>query len=769
MKALLILIFLTIAFGTNSLAQCLNVTVTNSTNVNCFGGVDGTATLTPANGQAPYTYTWNTGTASFSGAYTINGLAAGVYTVTVEDNLGCDAVKTIVISGPSSSLSITTSISSNYNGADISCHSTCDGEGVVTASGGTTNYNYLWSDGSILPTITGMCGGTYYVTVSDANGCFSADSIVIVAPNPMNAQIVIQDTICQGGATSGTLLGVATGGVPVYNYVWSNASIGNPISYNVAGNYCLDVTDVNGCTATTCSYVDTLNFEVHITSGILLGNQKHEFFNPNIPQAIQTSSSYPSQTTYHWTPSTGLSCSNCPSPLVSATTPTEYILNTNHSSLGCTSSDTITMYPRFTDTIELELAPDSTLHYCPSNYVYTGGTSSLPHGSIVYHPSGCFDYTSNGNVQEGVDTLIWTIMMSDTITLLPLNVVHYIDTTVIYLITASCVWPGDANADGITNNFDLLPIGQHHGATGLARTNASINYNCQPARNWGATILGTPNVDLKHVDTDGNALINSTDTNAIILNWAQTHLRNNTSSLTGIDLYVDTVTTTPGDTVRLPIILGNTSVPNGYGIAFTVNYDPAGIDTNTVAVDFNNSWLGTINSDMIGIQKDFYHQGQTEIALTRINQTATTGSGTIAHINFTIKDDVLPKSAFLRLNFDITNIRFIDPSGTIIPVTGVPTQILVTDGLTSTETVLSKQENILTVFPNPTTGQIQIQSLVEEIETILVYNLTGTLLYREENINKLNTSLDLKELPTGIYIANVISEKGMQTVRIIKK
>jgi hypothetical protein len=92
-----------------------------------------------------------------------------------------------------------------------------------------------------------------------------------------------------------------------------------------------------------------------------------------------------------------------------------------------------------------------------------------------------------------------------------------------------------------------------------------------------------------------------------ILNWTQIHLRNNNSFLTGVDLYVDTTTTTPGDTVRLPIILGSTAIPNGYGIAFTVNYDPAGIDTNTVSIDFNNSWLGTINSDMIGIRKDFYY------------------------------------------------------------------------------------------------------------------------------------------------------------------
>lgn len=768
MKALLILITLTIAFCATSFAQCLNVT-SSYTDVNCSGGSDGTISLSPTNGQAPYTYTWDTGTTTVGTAYTINNLAAGIYIVSVEDNLGCDMFRTIVISEPSSNLAVNTSITSNYNGEDISCHSSCDGEGLVTAIGGTANYYYLWSDGSILPTITGMCAGMYYLTVTDANGCFAADSLEIVAPSPVSAQIVIQDTICQGGATSGTLFGQVTGGVPVYNYVWSNASTGNPISYNVVGNYCLDVTDVNGCTVTTCSYVDTLNFEVNITNAILSGNQKYGICYQNNPQMIQTASTYPSQTTYNWSPATGLSCATCPNPMVLVNSPTQYILNTSHNSLGCTSSDTITIYPHFTDTIILELAPDSSISYCSNHPPFFSGVAStgigpLSHGSISYGLSGCFDYISNGT--QGVDTLIWTDCATVNIGVLP---VYICDTTIIYLTTASCVWSGDTDDDGIVNNFDLLPIGQHYGTTGLTRTNASINYTCQPAVDWGTSIQGMPSVDLKHVDTDGNALINSNDTNAIILNWAQIHLKNNNSLLTGTDLYVDTSTTSPGDTVRLPIILGNISVPNAYGIAFTVNYDPAGIDTNTVAIDFNNSWLGTINSDMIGIHKDFYDQGQTEVALTRINQTAMTGSGAIAHISFTIKDDVLPKSAFLRLDFDITNIRLIDPSGVIIPVTGVPTQILVTDGFTSTETIFSKQENTLTVFPNPTTGQIQIQSLVEEIESILVYNLTGTVLYQEEHINKLNSSLDLKLLPTGVYIATIISKKGVQTVRIIKE
>lgn len=1003
MKNLFILILFTSLFSTSSFAQCLNANV-SYTNVNCFGGSDGTITITPTNGQAPYTYTWSTGTITVSGGHTITNLVANTsHTVTVEDNLGCDRIVHTTLAQPTSLIAANLSITSNYNGANISCNGAGDGEATVTASGGTPPYSYTWSNGASVtstntsltvgihevsvtdangclvvstitltepstvsaaitsstnvicpgtctgsatvsasgglgvytyiwppggvtsstvnnlcagvycPTITdlngcqattcvtitepaavignisqisgitctgaatgslsvtlsggpytyiwstsgqttstisnlvagtycvtatntttgcswtscatlldpppvnvsttnvlnptcsyscdgsfdivvtggnpgyqfsidggltfstnnnfsNLCSGQYNIVVQDASGCFGYDTLVSSAPTPISVQIAVQDTACQGQGIGGNLLGVVNGGIGAYTYNWSHATINNPTSYNAAGNYCLTVTDANGCTATTCSNVNTANFEVNITNAILTNSQKYGISNQNYPMTIQTSSSHPSQTQYNWTPATGLSCTNCPNPTALVGAPTQYILNTTHTNLGCMSSDTITIYPAYPDTLLFTLAPDSTITYCSTDIppfltgVTSTGVGPLSYGSITYGLTGCFDYTSNG--QEGIDTLLWIDCATVNVNGFPLQIC---DTTIIHLRVASCVWPGDTDNDGIANNFDLLPIGQHYGTTGYNRDNASTNYTCQPSLNWGASISGMPAVDLKHVDTDGNATINGNDTNAIILNWAQTHLKNNMNFLTGVDIYVDTATIAPGDTVRLPIVLGTTAVPNGYGIAFTINYDPIGIDTGTVSMDFNNSWLGTINSDMIGIHKDFYYQGQTEVALTRIDQIPVTGHGAIAHINFTIKDDVLPKSTAIRFDFNITNIRLIDPSGTIIPVTGVPTQVLVTDAVTSVEQPSLKGNSKINAFPNPTTGQLQIQSSIEKIETVSLYNLTGNLVYQKENIQRLSSSIDLSDLPVGVYMATVITEKGRKSLKVIKK
>lgn len=60
-----------------------------------------------------------------------------------------------------------------------SCHGECDGIITVTVDGGTAPYTYSWSNGTSTTSsettaqLTGLCAGTYSVTVSDANGCVS--------------------------------------------------------------------------------------------------------------------------------------------------------------------------------------------------------------------------------------------------------------------------------------------------------------------------------------------------------------------------------------------------------------------------------------------------------------------------------------------------------------------------------------------------------------------------------------------------------------------
>ena len=127
------------------------ISFNNSTNVSCFAGNDGTIDITTYLGTAGYFYTLNGGTPQYSSSnYTFNNLTAGTYSVDITDTLGCAYSQNPVIiniTQPQTPLTASTS-SSNFNGFGVSCYNGNNGSITITASGGTPNYNYSWSNGS---------------------------------------------------------------------------------------------------------------------------------------------------------------------------------------------------------------------------------------------------------------------------------------------------------------------------------------------------------------------------------------------------------------------------------------------------------------------------------------------------------------------------------------------------------------------------------------------------------------------------------------------
>jgi len=55
----------------------------------------------------------------------------------------------------------------------------CDGTTEVFANGGSAPYSYNWSNGATTASVDSLCEGTYFVTVTDANGCVAFDTIII--------------------------------------------------------------------------------------------------------------------------------------------------------------------------------------------------------------------------------------------------------------------------------------------------------------------------------------------------------------------------------------------------------------------------------------------------------------------------------------------------------------------------------------------------------------------------------------------------------------
>ncbi|MFD1551482.1 hypothetical protein DNU06_03745 [Putridiphycobacter roseus] len=219
---------------------------TSIVDVTCNGYNNGSATVHPTGGTAPYSYVWSDGQTTA----TATGLMAGLFSVTISDANGCSVlINDINVSEPDLLINTNTSI------VNTSCFGTCDGSISVAVTGGTAPYTYAWTNvvfnqinGDGTAVITDLCKGLYAVVVTDANGCTIAiDSILIASPSPLfNNNPTITPVSCFGETNGSIDLDVMGGTLP-YTYAWSNG-VNTELNDNLsAGSYSVTVTDANGC------------------------------------------------------------------------------------------------------------------------------------------------------------------------------------------------------------------------------------------------------------------------------------------------------------------------------------------------------------------------------------------------------------------------------------------------------------------------------------------------------------------------------------------
>ncbi|MBR9919406.1 MAG: T9SS type A sorting domain-containing protein [Bacteroidetes bacterium] len=225
-----------VAMASVTIMDQSNIIVTaTATDVTCFGDTDGTATALASNGVSPYSYSWSNG----ASGQVINNLAAGTYVVTAIDQLGCEAVTSVTVGSPGIFML-------DINGANVSSCGASDGMATATPIGGQPPFSYLWSNGEMTQTITGLSGGTYIITATDAAGCTAMGSIFIGEPTELEVEVNATPENCFS-ANDGTATAQAVGGTAPYIYIWSNGQTTQTISGLAPGMYSATITDANGC------------------------------------------------------------------------------------------------------------------------------------------------------------------------------------------------------------------------------------------------------------------------------------------------------------------------------------------------------------------------------------------------------------------------------------------------------------------------------------------------------------------------------------------
>ncbi|WP_158537874.1 T9SS type B sorting domain-containing protein [Flavobacterium sp. AG291] len=184
-----------------------------------------------------------------------NNLAEGTYTITVTDPVtGCTATNAVTVTAPATAMTVTKTV------IQPTC-TTTTGSLSVSASGGWGSYLFrLTGAATVGPqyssNFTGLAGGNYTLTVTDANGCIFTDNFTITVPVPPVLAVTASD-ICLPGTSLTVEVNTGTGLAPFQFSLnggpYANGTAANGTTYTnlAAGTYTITVRDANGCTNTT--------------------------------------------------------------------------------------------------------------------------------------------------------------------------------------------------------------------------------------------------------------------------------------------------------------------------------------------------------------------------------------------------------------------------------------------------------------------------------------------------------------------------------------
>ncbi len=257
----------------------------------------------------------------------LSGLGPGTYFVELTDPYGCKANDSLTLWEPPR-LQSTLSIVSNYNGFPVSCYGAQDGKVEVKISGGSPQYQYQWSTGSLKDIADSLGSGWIKVHVTDRNACPISDSIFLNQPAPLVMQAESTPAGC-GPEHGGYAFVSGKGGVLPYTYIWDNGQTSDSIRNVPSGNYRVKITDANRCTIDSIVYVGQrpdpdINLNITDTT-VLYGSsiRLSAWSNANLPK-------------YKWSPSQYVSCDTCTSVFVSPIEQTYYEVEVTDA-YGCSS------------------------------------------------------------------------------------------------------------------------------------------------------------------------------------------------------------------------------------------------------------------------------------------------------------------------------------------------------------------------------------------------------------------------------------------------
>jgi gliding motility-associated-like protein len=335
----------------------------------------GNISLNVAPTDSSYTYVWSNGATTDS----LSNLTAGTYMVTVTLGLSCIVSDTFVI--------LDNAQPPNLTDQSLAAHcSLNNGATVVSVTGGTAPFRFLWSTLDTTALLNNLPPGTYTVTVTGANDCTAEHSVTILDDDasPTMQGIATENTSCSSG--NGTLeLSVSPAGT--YQYLWSNGAVSEDLNNLDPGSYTVTVS-LGTCLSSSTFFISDNAQPPNLSTTTLAANCG---LNDGAASVSVTNGTGPY--TYFWSTS-------ATDPMLSDLLPGTYLV-TVEDSLGCAAQTSVvvqdtdiplditasaqgnTSCTEANGTLELSVSPAGTYQYLWSNGAVVQDLSDLVAGTYT--------------------------------------------------------------------------------------------------------------------------------------------------------------------------------------------------------------------------------------------------------------------------------------------------------------------------------------------------------------------------------------------------
>jgi len=485
------------AFGNfiSSSSSSPDVPTINATNSTICSG--NSATLTIASGNLNNATNWQWYSGSCGGTSVGSGTSITV-TPTATTTYYARGEGQCVTNGNCGSTTITVNPAQTATITATGSTTFCQGNSVtLTASAGTT---YLWSNAATTQSITATTSGNYSVTVTNSGGCFAIAAPTVVTVNPSPTATITASgpiTFCQGNSVTLT-------STTATSYLWSpGGATTQAITANASGSYTVNVTNGNGCSATSAATVVTVN-PLPSTPTITAGGST----NLCTGGSVTLTSSVLTGGTYLWSPG------NATTQAITANASGSYTVRVTNSN-GCSATSAATVVTVNALPSTPTITAGGTTSFCAGGSVsltssaISGGTYLWSPGSAttqaitatasgsytvrVTNANGC-SATSTATVVTVITTPAPTVGSNS-----PVNTYGTINLTASNITGATYSWTGPNGFTSTAQNPSIINATSN--MTGTYTVIATAN-GCQSSpATVQVTVNGTPPTLTLYIDT----------------------------------------------------------------------------------------------------------------------------------------------------------------------------------------------------------------------------------------------------------------------------